>query len=103
MLDDEDIYEPPADPDARRVSFGSDSHQALADQSVSTDKSTLELGMEALERMPRGQAIDGVTAFTGLSERLRAFLRPKAEAGETITKDMVDEFFACERERSTLR
>jgi hypothetical protein len=31
------------------------------------DKSTLELGMEALARMPREQAIEGAIAFQGLS------------------------------------
>lgn len=30
------------------------------------DKSTLELGMEALSRMPRAQAIEGAMAFQGL-------------------------------------
>lgn len=79
LLEEEDIYDPPEDPDAH--------------------KSTLELGMEALSRMPRAQALDGVAAFAGLSERLKTFLRPHALAGETITKTMVDTFFAEERER----
>lgn len=38
--------------------------------------------------------------FLGLprSERLKAFLRPHADAGTTVTKDLIDEFFAREKE-----
>lgn len=32
-----------------------------------TDKSTFELGMDALNRMPRAQAIEGALAYQGLS------------------------------------
>ncbi|GAA5901494.1 hypothetical protein JCM6882_006296 [Rhodosporidiobolus microsporus] len=78
MLDEEDVYEPPEDPDAH--------------------KSTFELGMDQLMRMPRQQAIDGLQAFNGLSDRLRSFLRPHADGGVTITKEVIDQFFEQERE-----
>ncbi|KAI5474663.1 E3 ubiquitin-protein ligase UBR7 [Pseudohyphozyma bogoriensis] len=79
FLEEEDIYEPPVDTDA--------------------GKSTMELGMEAFERLPRTQAINGAIAFTELSSRLREYLRPKAEAGETVTKGDVERFFEMEKER----
>lgn len=47
MLEEEETYEPPEDPDVH--------------------KSTLELGMEALARMPRAQAIEGAMAYQDLS------------------------------------
>ncbi|ORY92683.1 hypothetical protein BCR35DRAFT_298172 [Leucosporidium creatinivorum] len=78
FLEEEEVYEPPEDPDAQ--------------------KSTLELGMEALARMPREQAIEGAMAFQGLSERLKAYLRPLAATGTTITKEIIDEFFEREKE-----
>lgn len=75
--------------------------------------------MDALSRMPRAQAIEGAMAFQGLScvdcallgvrrlltcsvdtrrERLKTFLRPHADGGVTITKELIDEFFAREKE-----
>ncbi|BGP31889.1 hypothetical protein JCM10296v2_003668 [Rhodotorula toruloides] len=80
LLDEEDVYEPPEDPDAQ--------------------KSTFELGMDhLLNRMPRGQAIDSIQAFTTLSDRLKEYLRPLATSGTTITKDHIESFFEAERER----
>ncbi|GAA6002455.1 hypothetical protein JCM10207_001131 [Rhodosporidiobolus poonsookiae] len=80
LLDEEDVYEPPEDPNAH--------------------KSTFELGMEHLvNTMPRAQAIDSIAAFTGLSDRLKAYLRPHAEGGVTVTKELIDQFFEEERER----
>ncbi|GAA6027342.1 hypothetical protein JCM8097_002610 [Rhodosporidiobolus ruineniae] len=79
LLEEEDVYEPPEDPQAH--------------------KSTFELGMSHLLQMPRAQAIDSITAFNGLSERLKAYLRPHAEGGVTVSKEMVDAFFAQEAER----
>ncbi|GAA5983185.1 hypothetical protein JCM11641_006839 [Rhodosporidiobolus odoratus] len=79
MLEEEDVYEPPEDPDAH--------------------KSTFELGMDHLmNNMPRAQALDSVRAFTGLSDRLKEYLRPHAEGGTTVTKDLIDAFFTQERE-----
>ncbi|SCV71195.1 BQ2448_2783 [Microbotryum intermedium] len=78
FLEEEEAYEPPDDPDAH--------------------KSTHELGMVALSRMPREQAIEGAIAFQGLSERLKNYLRPYSESGATVTKELIDDFFAKERE-----
>ncbi|GAA5857529.1 hypothetical protein JCM8547_009323 [Rhodosporidiobolus lusitaniae] len=80
LLEEEDVYEPPEDPDAH--------------------KSTFELGMDHLmNNMPRAQALDSVRAFAGLSDRLKDYLRPHAEGGVSISKEMIDAFFAQEQER----
>ncbi|GAA5880426.1 hypothetical protein JCM1840_007693 [Sporobolomyces johnsonii] len=80
MLEEEEQYEPPEDPDAH--------------------KSTFDLGMEhLLNHMPRAQALDSVRAFTGLSDRLKTYLRPLAEGDTTITKELIEKFFEEERER----
>ncbi|POY71773.1 hypothetical protein BMF94_5134 [Rhodotorula taiwanensis] len=84
LLEEEEVYEPPEDPDA--------------------SKSTFELGMEhLLTRMPRGQALDSITAFSQLSDRLKGFLRPHAEGGTTVTKEDIDRFFEAEREARAQR
>ncbi|GAA6049601.1 hypothetical protein JCM3770_005029 [Rhodotorula araucariae] len=80
LLEEEEVFEPPQDPDAH--------------------KSTFELGMNhLLNRMPRIQALDSVRAFTGLSDRLKAFFRPHADSGTTITKEHIQSFFAKEKDR----
>lgn len=84
LLEEEEVYEPPEDADA--------------------SKSTFELGMEhLLTRMPRGQALDSINAFSQLSERLKGFLRPHAEGGTAVTKADIDAFFEAEREQRAER
>lgn len=53
--------------------------------------------MDALLRMPREKAIEGALAFQGLSQRLKAFLKPYSDAHQTITKELIDEFFLEEK------
>ncbi|GAA5982019.1 hypothetical protein JCM10908_004706 [Rhodotorula pacifica] len=84
LLEEEDVYEPLEDADA--------------------SKSTFELGMEhLLTKMPRGQALDSINAFSQLSERLKGFLRPHAEGGTAVTKADIDSFFEAEREQRAER
>ncbi|GAA5848064.1 hypothetical protein JCM9279_007438 [Rhodotorula babjevae] len=80
FLEEEEVFEPPEDPDAH--------------------KSTFELGMNhLLTRMPRIQAINSLQAFGGLSDRLKAFFRPHADSGTTITSEHIKSFFDKEKER----
>ncbi|GAA6063129.1 hypothetical protein JCM10212_002332 [Sporobolomyces blumeae] len=80
MVEEEEEYVPPEDADAH--------------------KSTFDLGMEhLLTKMPRAQALDSIRAFSGLSDRIKEYLRPLAEAGTSISKEHIESFFAAERER----
>ncbi|GAA5928754.1 uncharacterized protein JCM15063_003958 [Sporobolomyces koalae] len=82
MLEEEEEYVPPEDPKA---------HQ-----------STFDLGMDhLLNKMPRAQALDSIRAFSGLSDRIKDYLRPLADAGTSITKEHIESFFAAERERNS--
>jgi E3 ubiquitin-protein ligase UBR7 len=81
LIEEEEVYEPPLDNDL--------------------DKSGLELGLDALNKMPRAAAISAATAFSGLSERLKVYLQPFSARGETISKEAVDDFFRSERERNS--
>ncbi|KAG5652551.1 hypothetical protein H0H81_004612 [Sphagnurus paluster] len=74
LLEDEETYEPPEDPDL--------------------GLSLEELGMRALERIPRDKAIDGIMAFNGMRDDLVKYLRPFAEEGKVVCETDVREFFA---------
>ncbi|GAA5855792.1 hypothetical protein JCM5353_001505 [Sporobolomyces roseus] len=81
MLEEEDEYAPPEDAEAH--------------------KSTFDLGMDhLLNKMPRAQALDSIRAFSGLSDRIKDYLRPLAESGTSISAEHIQSFFAAERERN---
>lgn len=73
LLEEEETYEPPEDPDS-----------AL---------SLEELGMRALERLPRDRAIDGIRAFNDMRDDLLAYLRPFAQEGRIVGEADVRQFF----------
>ncbi|KAJ7868844.1 hypothetical protein B0H13DRAFT_1055333 [Mycena leptocephala] len=73
LLEEEETYEPPEDPDS--------------------GLSLEELGMRALERLPRDRAIDGILAFNAMRDNLRAYLRPFAEEGKVVAEADVQTFF----------
>ncbi|KAJ7750391.1 hypothetical protein DFH07DRAFT_887939 [Mycena maculata] len=73
LLEEEETYEPPEDPDS--------------------GLSLEELGMRALERLPRDRAIDGIMAFNAMRDNLRAYLRPFAEEGKVVDETDVQTFF----------
>ncbi|PPR01204.1 hypothetical protein CVT26_016085 [Gymnopilus dilepis] len=74
LLEDEETYEPPEDPDS--------------------GLSLEELGMRALARLPRDKAIDGIHAFNEMRNNLVSFLRPFAQEGKVVNESDVREFFA---------
>ncbi|RDB26718.1 Protein mlo2 [Hypsizygus marmoreus] len=74
LLEEEDTYEPPEDPDS--------------------GLSLEELGMRALERLPRDRAIDGIHAFNEMRDDLVKYLRPFAQEGKVVNETDVREFFA---------
>ncbi|KAK7050492.1 UBR-type domain-containing protein [Favolaschia claudopus] len=73
LLEEEETYEPPEDPDSGLT--------------------LEELGMRALERLPRDRAIDGILAFNSMRDNLRAYLRPFAEDGKIVGEADVQNFF----------
>ncbi|KAG5645679.1 hypothetical protein DXG03_005517 [Asterophora parasitica] len=73
LLEEEETYEPPEDPDS--------------------GLSLEELGMRALERLPRDRAIDGIHAFNGMRDDLVKYLRPFAQEGKVVNESDVREFF----------
>ncbi|KAG6334756.1 hypothetical protein ID866_4333 [Astraeus odoratus] len=73
LLEEEETYEPPEDPES--------------------GMSLEELGMRALERMPRDRAIDGIRAFNDMRDNLMEYLRPFAQEGKVVEAADVNRFF----------
>lgn len=77
LYDNDPIYEPPDD-----------------EQSDSRSGSVAELGADALENLPREQALDGIMAYQNIRLKLKEFLQPFSEEGRVVTEDEVRNFFA---------
>ncbi|CAL1710926.1 unnamed protein product [Somion occarium] len=73
LLEEEETYEPPEDPDS--------------------GLSLEELGMRALQRLPRDKAIDGIRAFNEMRDQLMNHLRPFAQEGREVTEADIKAFF----------
>ncbi|EMD36427.1 hypothetical protein CERSUDRAFT_156081 [Gelatoporia subvermispora B] len=73
LLDEEETYEPPQDPDS--------------------GLSLEELGLRALQRLPRDRAIDGIRAFNEMRDDLMHHLRPFAQEGKEVTEADIRAFF----------
>ncbi|KAF9652491.1 hypothetical protein BDM02DRAFT_2751891 [Thelephora ganbajun] len=73
FITEEETYEPPADPDS--------------------GLSLEELGLRALERIPRDRAIDGIQAFMDLRDGLMQYLKPFAEQGKEVNESDIQVFF----------
>ncbi|KAH9919997.1 uncharacterized protein BXZ73DRAFT_52376 [Epithele typhae] len=73
LVEEEDTYEPPEDPDS--------------------GLSLEELGMRALQRLPREQALNGIMAFNAMRDDLMQHLRPFAERGEEVPESAIRAFF----------
>ncbi|KIM27837.1 hypothetical protein M408DRAFT_329775 [Serendipita vermifera MAFF 305830] len=78
LEEEEETYELPDDPDA--------------------GLSLEDLGMKALSKFPRDQAIDGIRAFQAMSADFSAYLAPFAQEGKVVTKEDVNAFFAARRQ-----
>ncbi|KAI0055286.1 hypothetical protein BV25DRAFT_1873175 [Artomyces pyxidatus] len=73
LMEEEETYEPPEDPDSQL--------------------SLEELGLRALERIPRERALDGIRAFNDMRDDLVQFLRPFAQEGKVVAEEDVRAFF----------
>ncbi|KAF8600969.1 hypothetical protein BDV93DRAFT_400053, partial [Ceratobasidium sp. AG-I] len=74
LLQPEEMYEPPQDPDA--------------------GLSLEELGMRALETLPRERALDSIRAYNSMRDDLMLYLRPFAESGREVREEDITAFFA---------
>ncbi|KAG8853841.1 hypothetical protein FRB96_007981 [Tulasnella sp. 330] len=73
LLEEEETYVPPEDPDSK--------------------KSLEELGLRALQNLPREKALDSIRAFNEMRDDLFAYLRPFAQEGKVVSETDVTAFF----------
>ncbi|KAJ3476436.1 hypothetical protein NLI96_g11158 [Meripilus lineatus] len=73
LFKEEETYEPPEDPDS--------------------GLSLEELGLRALQRLPRDRAIDGIRAFNAMRDELMNHLRPFAQEQKEVTEADIRAFF----------
>lgn len=65
MLQEEETYEPPEDPDSGILPLLIDLASAFT-ETLRSGLSLEELGMRALQQLPRERAIDGIMAFNAM-------------------------------------
>ncbi|KIP09329.1 hypothetical protein PHLGIDRAFT_29070 [Phlebiopsis gigantea 11061_1 CR5-6] len=73
LLEEEETYEPPEDPDS--------------------NLSLEELGLRALQRLPREHTINSIHAFNQMRDQLMSHLRPFAEQDKEVTETDIRVFF----------
>ena len=107
-MEEEDTYEPPEDPDSGKQ-VGPFGRCLVFDYFTAIGLSLEELGMRALQRLPRDKAIDGILAFNKMrfvstftiflvltgdsSDNLVEYLRPFAQEGQIVKEADVRSFF----------
>ncbi|KAI5958929.1 hypothetical protein KGF57_002363 [Candida theae] len=79
LYEDDTIYKPPED----------DSDDAWSSTASNTESSALD----AIQSLPRDQAIEGIQAYNAIKSKLRDFFKPFAEQGRVVTEDEVKNFF----------
>lgn len=112
LFEEEETYEPPEDPDSREFCLPTIAERAI---NSTIELSLEELGLRALERLPRDRALDGIRAFNtmryandhvsgGIQIRLfsrddlKNFLRPFAQEGREVAEMDVRRFFETRAE-----
>ncbi|EUC58458.1 metaphase-anaphase transition protein (Mlo2), putative [Rhizoctonia solani AG-3 Rhs1AP] len=78
LLEEEEIYEPPQDPDA--------------------GLSLEELGMRALATLPHERALDSIRAYNAMRDDLMLYLRPFADSGREVREEDITAFFQRRRQ-----
>jgi len=86
LLEEEDSYEPP-------LSESDDARDQTGRSSVHSG-SVLERGEAALSTMDRVRAIEGVTAYNHVRDKVKEFLQPFAESGQAVGAEDIKAHFA---------
>lgn len=92
LLESEDTYSPPR---SQNASEEGDGH---SEGGASQTSSTYDLGLAALQRMPRAQMMESLEAYNRMRDALFNHLRPFAEEGRVVDGDSLREFFRKQRE-----
>lgn len=94
LLEDEYTYSPPAS--ARGGDDADDNDDAT---SVSSHSSTYDMGMDALNHLPRAQTLEALEGYGRLRAALFDHLRPFAQSGKVVDEESIRAFFEEQRRR----
>ncbi|PWN23619.1 hypothetical protein BCV69DRAFT_279551 [Microstroma glucosiphilum] len=100
LLEEEETYSPPASQSGLPAGVqGGDGDQDDDARSASSHSSTYDLGLDALNRLPRAQTLEAMEGYGRLRAALFEHLRPFAQSGKTVDEESIRRFFEEQRER----
>jgi len=95
LLEAEETYSPP-----RSVQ---DDDDANSEGGASQTSSSYDLGLAALQRLPRAQMMESLDQYNKMRDALFTHLRPFAESGRVVDGESLREFFRRQREEVASR
>lgn len=93
ILEPEETYSPPRS-QASQISGDNGS-----DGGASQTSSTYDLGLAALNRLPRERMLESLQAYNRMRDALFEHLRPFADQGRVVDEESVREFFRQQRQQ----
>lgn len=103
VLDEEETYSPPrsetSSQAAARLEANAGACDASSDAGRSQTSSTYDLGLAALNRLPRERMMESLQAYNRMRDALFAHLRPFADQGKVVDAESVRDFFRKQREQ----
>lgn len=100
LLAEEETYSPPASQAGLPAGVqAGDGEQDDDARSASSHSSTYDLGLDALNRLPRAQTLEAMEGYGRLRAALFEHLRPFAQSGKTVDEESIRRFFEEQRAR----
>jgi E3 ubiquitin-protein ligase UBR7 len=100
LLAEEETYSPPASQSGLPAGVpAGDGEQDDDARSASSHSSTYDLGLDALNRLPRAQTLEAMEGYGRLRAALFEHLRPFAQSGKTVDEESIRRFFEEQRAR----
>ncbi|UZJ57044.1 hypothetical protein CBS101457_006364 [Exobasidium rhododendri] len=93
LLEAEKVYSPPRS--------DTSSQDAQSEGGASQNSSTYDLGLAALQRLPRAQMMESLEAYNKMRDALFAHLRPFASEGRVVDGESMREFFRKQKEEQS--
>jgi E3 ubiquitin-protein ligase UBR7 len=93
LLEAEETYSPPRSERSSQID-----NDGQSEGGASQNSSTYDLGLAALQKLPRAQMMESLEAYNKMRDALFAHLRPFASEGRVVDGESLREFFRKQRE-----
>lgn len=97
LLKAEETYSPPQSISPSQA--GND--DAQSEGGASQTSSSYDLGLAALQKMPRAQMLKSLEDYKKMRDALYTHLRPYAESGKVVDGESMREFFRKQKEKDS--